>query len=354
MLGVVGSLLLTSDERMSGPGERKSGNIMLYLLAAFTFGTIACVNPWDMPVYALLLGVVLLLRKIPALRDKPKIELLFSLGLTLLLVVSLCGLGYLFYLPFYATYQQLYVNGLGLVSQGTDLNYYLTIFGLWIFIVLSFFLFEFYRWWRGKWNAGTSIQGEQAFFIEGSLTRLIAVFTMISAIVVIIGAMLGTIISLALLICFGVFLFILKFKESIFPLKPIQKVSLILDETDSFGSGSYINKSKIQNGFVARSSIIDAKARFTYILLLAGLCISLGLEIVYVRDFLDGGDYERMNTVFKFSMQAWLCFAIGGAFAVQHLWSILHGIVRKCWVFALVLLILGGSIFLVGGTISRI
>ena len=329
MLGVVGSLLLTSDERISGPGERKSGNILLYLLAAFTFGTIACVNPWDMPVYALLLGVVLLLRKIPALRGKPKIELLFSLGFTLLLVVSLCGLGYLFYLPFYATYQQLYVNGLGLVSQGTDLNYYLTIFGLWIFIVLSFFLFEFYRWWRGKWNAGTSIQGEQTFFIEGSLTRLIAVFTMISAIVVIIGAMLGTMISLSLLICFGVFLFIMKFKESIFPLKPIQKVSLILDGTDSFGSGSYINKSKIQNGFVARSSIFDAKARFTYILLLAGLCISLGLEIVYVRDFLDGGDYERMNTVFKFSMQAWLCFAIGGAFAVQHLWSILHGIVRK-------------------------
>ena len=75
---------------------------------------------------------------------------------------------------------------------------------------------------------------------------------------------------------------------------------------------------------------------------------------MYVRDFLDGSDYERMNTVFKFSMQAWLCFAIGGALAVQHLWSHLRGIVRKFWMFVLVLLMLGGSIFLVGGTISRI
>ena len=36
-------------------------NEIFYLLAAFVFGTIACINPWDMPVYALLLGVALLL-----------------------------------------------------------------------------------------------------------------------------------------------------------------------------------------------------------------------------------------------------------------------------------------------------
>ena len=89
-------------------------------------------------------------------------------------------------------------------------------------------------------------------------------------------------------------------------------------------------------------------------MLLVGLCISLGLEIVYVRDFLDGGDYERMNTVFKFSIQAWLCFAIGGALAVQCLWSLLRGTVRKVWVVIFFLLVLGGSAFLVGGTASRI
>ena len=55
MLGVVGSLLLSSDARNGRSGERRSRNVLLYLLAAFTFGTLSCVNPWDMPVFALLL-----------------------------------------------------------------------------------------------------------------------------------------------------------------------------------------------------------------------------------------------------------------------------------------------------------
>ncbi len=354
MLGVVGSLLLAGDQRDVNSGDRGSTKILQYILAAFTFGTIACVNPWDTPVYALLLGVVLLLRKSHDLRGKPKIELLFSLGFTLLLVVSICCLGYVFYLPFYATYQQLYVNGLGFVSRGTDLNYFLTISGLWMFIVLSFFLFEFYRWWRGIWKARAKIQGKQTLLMRGSLTRWIAVYTLISAMVLIIAALLGTKVLLSLLICFGVFLFIVKLKETIFTLKPFQRVPLMLDEGGIFVAESLINNSKVQNKFVSRSSIVEAKTRFTYILLLAGLCISLGLEIVYVRDFLDGSDYERMNTVFKFSMQAWLCFAIGGAFAVQYLLSLWQGIVRKVWAIVLVLLVLGSSIFLVGGTTSRI
>jgi len=310
MMGVMGSLLLASDERVGTSSERRLRNALLYLLAAFTFGTIACVNPWDMPVYALLLGVVLILYKLQQQRGKPKRELLFSLGFTLISVAFLCGLGYLFYLPFYATYQQLYVNGLGLVNQGTSLSDYFTISGLWIFITLSFFLFEFYRWWMGMRNARARAQGKNLLVIGGSKTRRIIGYLLLSGILVIIATLLGLKILLTLLIGLGVFLFVVRKR--------------------------------------------DARSRFTYILLLAGLCISLGLEIVYVRDFLDGSDYERMNTVFKFSMQAWLCFAVGGALAVQQLWNLLQGFVKKAWGVIFLLLVLGGSVFLIGGTASRI
>ena len=354
MLGVVGSLLLSSDARDGRSGERRSRNVLLYLLAAFTFGTLTCVNPWDMPVYALLLGVVLLLRKLQEQRGKPKSELFFSLGFTLLLVVSLCGLGYLFYLPFYATYQQLYVNGLGLVSRGTRLNDYLTIYGLWMFIALSFFLFEFYRWWMRIWNARARTQEKNSFAFVGSSTRSISVYVLISGIVVTIAAFLGTKILLTLLICLGMFLFIVKLKDAGFNLVPVQSTATNLEEEDTLVLESLTSAGEVQNKIVARISTFDTKARFTYILLLVGLCISLGLEIVYVRDFLDGGDYERMNTVFKFSIQAWLCFVIGGALAVQCLWSLLRGTVRKVWVVIFFLLVLGGSAFLVGGTASRI
>lgn len=57
-------------------------------------------------------------------------------------------------------------------------------------------------------------------------------------------------------------------------------------------------------------------------LLLAGmaLCIVLGTELVFVKDPLQGGDYQRMNTVFKFGVQAWMLLAMAtGPLAVRLL-----------------------------------
>ena len=359
MLGIVGSLVLSSDERDGSSSERRPGNALLYLLAAFTFGTIACVNPWDMPVYALLLGVVLILCKLQQQRGKPKSELFFSLGFTLISVVFLCGLGYLFYWPFYATYQQLYVNGLGLVNRGTSLSDYLTISGLWIFITLSFFLFEFYCWWTRMRKARARAQVKNSLAIGGSTTRRIAGYLLLCGIIVTIATLLGPKILLTLLIGFGVFLFVVRLRDAGVNRAPAnwapaRGAPTFLEEADTLVLESLTSTGGMHNKNGARTIKFDTRARFTYILLLIGLCISLGLEIVYVRDFLDGGDYERMNTVFKFSMQAWLCFAIGGALAVQQLWSLLRGIVRKVWVVIFFLLVLGGSVFLVGGTASRI
>jgi YYY domain-containing protein len=93
---------------------------------------------------------------------------------------------------------------------------------------------------------------------------------------------------------------------------------------------------------------------YTYLLLLMGLAIGLGIEVVYIRDFLDGGDWERMNTVFKFSMQLWLCMALAGALVVQRLWYLLAGISRRVWMTLLVALVLCCSIFLSEGTAARI
>lgn len=103
-------------------------------------------------------------------------------------------------------------------------------------------------------------------------------------------------------------------------------------------------------GFVWRRN----RTLYTYLLLIMGLCICLGMELVYVRDFLDGGDYERMNTVFKFSIQAWLFFAIGGALAVERLWGLFGSFARRGWSVILIVLILGCSVFLTEGTVSRI
>lgn len=304
MLGIVASLLLPSseDEEDSTLGTRRWEKYGLYVLAAFVFGTIACVNTWDMPVYALILATVLLVRTFQQKRQAAKLELWLALGFALLTFVLLFGLGYLFYWPFYSSYEQLYVNGLGVVTRGTMLSDYLIVFGFWLFLALCFFLLELYRWWATK---------------NGTLydRRRIVGYLLLSGVVLTCITLLGLKILLFALIGLGIVLYVL---------------------------------------WERRKGTKDSAVRFAYLMLLLGLCITLGQEIVYVRDFLDGGDYYRMNTVFKFSMQAWLCFAIGGALAVRQLWTFLSGPLRQVWSVSLIVLVLGCSVFLTEGTAARI
>jgi YYY domain-containing protein len=51
------------------------------------------------------------------------------------------------------------------------------------------------------------------------------------------------------------------------------------------------------------------------------LAVTLGTEVVYIRDHLDGGDFYRMNSVFKFGMQAWLLNAAAAAVWLPLLWQ---------------------------------
>lgn len=67
----------------------------------------------------------------------------------------------------------------------------------------------------------------------------------------------------------------------------------------------------------------SAVSLFTGLLMAAAMSVALGVELVYLADHLNGGDSFRMNTVFKFYMQVWVLFALGGAAAIYH---ILYGI----------------------------
>ena len=57
--------------------------------------------------------------------------------------------------------------------------------------------------------------------------------------------------------------------------------------------------------------------------ILVGLgCLAVaGVEFVYISDDLSGGDWQRMNTVFKFYNQAWLLLGAGSALLLADLWS---------------------------------
>jgi YYY domain-containing protein len=205
------------------------------------------------------------------------------------------------------------------VSQSTGLLDYMHVFGIWLFVCASFLLFELYRWWEQF--ATEHPYSFSAYLWRWPEWRRVALYVLMSGGVLICLALLGTRVLLGVLLLLGLLLFSLH--------------------------GVYAKQSH-------NEKIWSVSTRYTYFLILLGLGIALGIEVVYIRDFLDDSVYARMNTFFKFSMQIWLCLGIGGALAIQHLWSSLRGFVKRAWSVLLFLLLLGGSIFLVAGTYVRI
>jgi uncharacterized membrane protein len=271
------------------------------------------------------------------------LALLGALVWRVVLVALLYSLGYLFYLPFYANYQQLYVNGVGLVTSGTSVSDYLTIFGLWICIVFGLFLADFYH--KGVPILRLRVRGRTL-----SNGMYAAIYVALGIVILFILMLLGLKMLLLALLALGLFLFLYTLWE-----RPGSVVSERSDDEISDANPS------VQAAVLAEKAALNLQqmrdwvsTHFMYLLLLTGLCISLGMEAVYVRDFLDGSDWERMNSYFKFSMQAWLCFAIGAALAVHYLGRILRGMLRQAWLILLTVLVVCCSLFLVEGTLSRI
>jgi uncharacterized membrane protein len=62
-------------------------------------------------------------------------------------------------------------------------------------------------------------------------------------------------------------------------------------------------------------------AAFVGILTFTGLLVLLGLEFFYLNDFLGGGEYFRMNTLFKFFIQVWILFGLAAGVMLPRLWE---------------------------------
>src|SRR5262249_36211264 len=76
--------------------------------------------------------------------------------------------------------------------------------------------------------------------------------------------------------------------------------------------------------FLALNPRHSAVKLLTYVLLLLGVAIALGVEQIYVRDFLES-PWNRMNTVFKFYFQVWTLLALGGTLALTLLFRRFFG-----------------------------
>jgi uncharacterized membrane protein len=73
-----------------------------------------------------------------------------------------------------------------------------------------------------------------------------------------------------------------------------------------------------------RTSTEGSSRWFALVLFSFGWALSIGVELIYVRDAFD----DRMNTLFKFYYQTWTLFALATAVTVAVLWRATSGLVR--------------------------
>jgi len=210
------------------------------------------------------------------------------------LILLVILLSFLLYLPFHLSMNT--IKSLGIVQQRTEIQYFLMIYLLFLSIIVPFLILEIKT--LKKWNRDLFI---------GILIILIILIALTREAIILI---------LLLLSMCGIAL--------------------------------------IKNLF---SRNIQDEHLFSEILLFVGLSLTLGIEVVYIRDAFIG-DLARVNTVFKIGMQIWILFAISSSYLFYYLKNnFFKGfklITSKIWLIIFSLLLLSSLIYPIFATITKV
>jgi YYY domain-containing protein len=275
------------------------GTVFRWLALPFCLGALAVINTWDLPTY---LGVITLAFWLARFRRRARGTSQFdvfnlaglvasSLEAVLFGALTLAA-SYLLYLPFFTHYQPLDV-GLGLVRDKTDLGQFVTIWGLYLFVAVSYLLLTLVypatrigalrpvSLFLRRWNVAPHLAD-----VYGVLVRRtgFGYWATLWSLLVVGG------------IALGLWLLGYQVPGLLLPLVWLSFLFLLRPEP-------------------------DAGQTFSGLLLFTGLLILLGVEFFFLRDFLGGSAYYRMNTLFKFYIQVWVMLGIAVAYLLVGLLS---------------------------------
>ena len=250
-------------------------------------GALAVINTWDFPTYLGIIGCAFLLRRWKGGR----INLLRVVGFAILVG----GLSLVLYWPFFKHYKALHV-GVGLVKGRTDFGAFMTIWGFFLFVLITFLLTEllrrrsrsgilrFLRLIAKRWETLPHLSElYEALVREQTRGYLLGVYAL--------GVVLIAVAGLALL----------RYWVLVLLVPPLVLAALLLLYREA-----------------------STEELFTYFLIFTGFLVLVGCELFYLKDFLQGGDHRRMNTLFKFYIQVWVLFGLAAAVALSRLWASLR------------------------------
>ncbi|MBI4308155.1 MAG: glycosyltransferase family 39 protein [Chloroflexi bacterium] len=328
------------------------------LLAALTIGALRVINSWDFPAFLLLVSAGAAIGEYSARRrvDAPMV------GWAVLKVAMLAGLGTLFFLPFHQRFEVFY-SGVVPSREQTPVHQYLAIHGLFLFLVLSYIAYELWRAARpsgseqaaafagtgaaladergavatgphGSWSDRLTRSGrnpaspdpfgyaqgrpaEGASDPTGPTSTASNGVSFWSPYAGVVGAAALTL----FLLRYETIAFLFAALAAVTPLvvlilaRPQRAEGLARSPSaslracpESFG--------KLRTGSAEGTGFAEGAAPrlFLFTLVALALVLGIGVDVVTVQ-----GDIERMNTVFKFYLQAWVLLALASAFCLWRL-----------------------------------
>ncbi len=322
---------MRNDQEIGGAVFGAASLLGVLVMLPLVLGALGAINTWDLPTY---LGIGVLVWMLAEWRLFKRIRIVR----TGIFVLFLAGVSYLLYLPFYSHYTTVFDTGVALTYAKTDFGAWLRIWTFFVFVTVSALIVMLIRRPGDvlglAWVSGLIRHFDRSAhyldLFDALVTRRwdISLVQAVLALTLFIAVMLAGFgyWVIALLLPIVMLAFLLLFRQRVSP-----------------------------------------EEQFTVALFFTGALILLGVEIIYLKDFLCGcgpgffskthGEWYRMNTLFKFYIQAWVILGIAAGASIPWLlkqqasWRSLW---RRAWVVSLVALFALGMVFLVLGTKSRV
>jgi YYY domain-containing protein len=317
--------LLWQIARRGSPIARRDSPFAAWIVLPLILGAVAVINTWDLPMAGGLLFLALFAVRWP-----------WKGGWGNLIISGVAtGVGgamaLLLYKPFFTYYKTVALGGVGLAltQTKTPLGPFLAIWGLFLFLALSFVVVELRR--QGRWPGALR-------FLRLLLVRweTLPRWSELYGVLVRHPTSVYRVIlwGLAVLIALAVILAI-TFPVPALLLLPVALAGLLLLRWRS-----------------------DADDRFVDLLVFTGLLVLLGVEIFYLKDHLAEGSSFRMNTLFKFYIQVWVLFGLGLGAALPRMWQAAgrwrSKACQSLWTVVLAVLLFGSLIYPLLGTPVRV
>jgi len=289
------SWLLAADERK----RRRWPQVALgFLVGGLALGALRPTNLGDYPVYwglaAVAAGAAVFIRE-----RRLTIRTLVEAGGSAILIVVLA---YVLYLPYYQWYGQGY-GAVELWHGGrTPLSAYLTVHGLFLFVILSWM-----AWETGQWMAETPVS---------ALAKLKPAARAIGA-----GALL-LVAAVALLTSRG------------YAIAPLA-IPVV-----------------VWAGVLLLRPGLPLEKRVVLVLVGTAVALTFLVEVVVIR-----GDISRMNTVFKFYLQVWEMFGLASAAALVWMVSAAQSWRpnwRQAWTVVLGALVVSAALYPLVATVAKV